>query len=69
MTLHVDRLWHEEQTTVLSVADWAVDCGELTTAAEVLYFFEKPWKYEELYERFREDQFNQGEAQWEDRYR
>ncbi len=62
MTLHVDRLWHDEQTTVWSVANWAAEVGELNTVDEVLYFFEKPWKYEELYEQYQESIVSELEA-------
>ncbi len=69
MTLHVDRLWHEEQTTVLSVADWAADTGEITSARAMVYFFEKPWKFEELHERFLEHRDQMAEDYWEFRSR
>lgn len=39
--------WALDPDVVLSVATWAVDMGEMTTAREVLDFFEKPWHWPE----------------------
>jgi hypothetical protein len=41
--------WWRNHTTLVEVASWAVDVGELADAAEVVYFFEKPWKHEDLW--------------------
>lgn len=40
---------NENYEKMLSVATWAIDVGELSTAREVLAFFEKPWNYPELF--------------------
>ena len=42
--------WWDRHIMLVSVADWAVDEGELVSANDVLAFFEKPWNYNELYE-------------------
>lgn len=42
--------WYSDSDTVLAVAYYAVDQGELTTANDVLAFFEKPWHYPELHD-------------------
>jgi hypothetical protein len=46
--------WHNDHPTVLSVAQHAVDQGELHSAQEVIDFFEKPWHYPELLLLWRE---------------
>ena len=44
-----------------------VQAGELRTASDVLYFFEKPWKWQELYEFWREyGQLMEGDSGWTD---
>jgi hypothetical protein len=47
--------WHSDIDTVHSVATYAVEQGEVTTLEDLLYLFEKPWKYEELYEAYLEE--------------
>jgi hypothetical protein len=42
--------WYEDASTVHSVATWGVQTSQLTSIGDVLYFFEKPWKYEEIYD-------------------
>lgn len=37
---------------VLSAAYWAVDRGRICDVREVLYFFEKPWHYPEIFEGY-----------------
>lgn len=49
--------WFEWPDRVWEVADWAVDCGTFATPREVLDFFEKPWKWEDLHDEwYRETQ-------------
>lgn len=51
------RRWWEWHDRLVEVADWAVDNSTFTTPAEVVAFFEKPWKYEELHDEwYRETQ-------------
>lgn len=38
---------------MLSVATWAIEVGELSTAKDVLDFFEKPWHYNALFFEYR----------------
>ena len=52
--LGVNMHWWEDHGALVSTADWAVDVGELGSAQEVVYFFEKPWCFDDLYEQWRE---------------
>lgn len=47
--------WFCWPTVVLDVAKEAHTHGELTTCEELLEFFETPWSFPELYERFPQD--------------
>jgi len=50
-----DDRWFDSEDTRYSVASHAVhETRELSTAEEVLYFFEKPWKFTELYEQWQQ---------------
>jgi hypothetical protein len=42
--------WWDNHTVVVSVAEWAVDQGELRDARDVVAFMEKPWHYNELHD-------------------
>lgn len=42
--------WYARRETLVEVASFGYETGELREAADILYFLEKPWKYEELYE-------------------
>ena len=46
----MDR-WFDDYTNVLQLAAWLVESYELNTPREVLYYFGKPWKYTEEWER------------------
>jgi tRNA uridine 5-carbamoylmethylation protein Kti12 len=59
--------WWDIQSVVFSVADHAVYTSELDTPEAVFAFFEKPWKYQELYEAYDNAQSVQGELQDERR--
>ena len=48
--------WHLDTTTVNSVAHWAVDNAEVLTLSELLYFYEKPWKYGEWHDAWMAEQ-------------
>jgi hypothetical protein len=39
--------WTTNHTELLRFAHVLVDAGSLTDAKEVLYFFEKPWKWDQ----------------------
>jgi hypothetical protein len=41
--------WWADADLVHAVATWAVDTSEITDTNELLYFFEKPYKYPELF--------------------
>lgn len=43
---------NENYEEMLSVATWAIDVGELSTAGDVLHFFEKPWHYLGLFAEY-----------------
>lgn len=47
-------LWHTDHATLVSVATLAIDTGELSTASDVLAFFEKPWHFPELWHTYQE---------------
>jgi len=47
--------WHEDLELVLRVANCAVDRDMFKDEAEVVYFFEKPHKFNELYEAMLND--------------
>lgn len=53
MTLTEDN-WTLDPDVVLSVATWAADVGEMTTAREVVDFFEKPWHWPEYFAGWQE---------------
>ena len=42
------RYWWQDRDYVHAVASHAVEEGELRGVDDVLYFFEKPWKFQEL---------------------
>lgn len=44
--------WWNDHTMLISVAEQAIDDGELVHASDVLDFFEKPWHYPELHENW-----------------
>ena len=39
------REWSENYDEVLAYADFMVSTGRLITAANALYYFQKPWKW------------------------
>ncbi len=41
--------WYVQSDTILAVATWGVDNHVFNNQRDLLYFFEKPWKYEELF--------------------
>lgn len=45
--------WHEDHQTLVDVAKWATDEGIFTTAEAVVDFFEKPWRWPEVYDQWR----------------
>jgi hypothetical protein len=44
-----DPRWFEDYDKVVSTAEQAIEDGALTSANDVLAFFEKPWNYGELH--------------------
>ena len=43
------RDWVEDRDEVLAFADYLVETRELVTAAQAVYYFEKPWKWTDSY--------------------
>lgn len=60
--------WWTYRDILFSVADYGVETGELDSAAQVVHFFEKPHCFDDLHTAWEEDQENQAERQWLDRY-
>jgi hypothetical protein len=67
-----DLKWFQSHQALIELAYWLNDRGDLTDVANVLYFFEKPWKYQEEWEAYvaerdaeAVDQFNTVAA-WEE---
>lgn len=50
--------WWELNAQLTEVASFGISTGELTTPEDVVYFFTKPWKYQDLYERYVEMERN-----------
>lgn len=42
--------WFDDFSNVLKLARHLIENGDLDTASEVLYYFEKPWKYDSEWE-------------------
>lgn len=44
--------WFQSNDTLLALAHWLVDRNEFETQSDLLYFWEKPWKWEPEYEEY-----------------
>jgi hypothetical protein len=42
--------WTADHANLVGLADVLVDAGWLDTAKDVVYFFQKPWKYDEQWQ-------------------
>jgi hypothetical protein len=62
-----DKWFGKDMGTVVSVAEYGIDEGELVTAVDVLRFFEKPRNYRDLFVAYDEHLCVQGELQDERR--
>jgi len=45
--------WHESHDNRIALARHLIEIGRLDVADEVLYFFEKPWKWTPDWEKFQ----------------
>lgn len=45
--------WYAEHEKLVELAYWMNEQGELDDIEAVLYFFEKPWKYEEEWKKYQ----------------
>jgi len=44
--------WYDNPDTVHSVATYGVDESKISGVDELLYFFEKPWKWQQLHDEW-----------------
>lgn len=47
-----DKQWFDDPDEVLAFAHWYFDSGTVLVR-EILYFFEKPWKWTPQYEEWK----------------
>ncbi len=47
--------WHSKQNEVLRFAVHLVEINDFLTPEELLYFFEKPWKWDSEYKEWNEN--------------
>lgn len=44
--------WFQSHDTLLALATWLVDRSEFENQSDLLYFWEKPWKWETEYQEY-----------------
>jgi len=49
----MNTVWYKNNDKVLEVGRYAVERGYIKGVSELLYYFEKPWKYGNVYREFR----------------
>ena len=54
--------WFEYYDTILQVANYLVENGQITEVSELLYFYEKPWKWDDAYNEMIEKERTEEEA-------
>ncbi len=47
--------WWEDHDELIGFANWYWDGTANTSGQEILYFFEKPWKWNTEYQGYKED--------------
>jgi hypothetical protein len=47
--------WHADYGNIFGLASWLYEHGEFTDMEEMLYYFEKPWKWTEKWEEYKND--------------
>lgn len=44
--------WFQSHQTLVEVAGWMAETYQFDTPVDVVYFFEKPWKYEDEWREY-----------------
>lgn len=43
--------WYDSPASVLHLGHWLVETGAIRDLKDLLYYFEKPWKYTQEYDQ------------------
>lgn len=49
MSLVIDKYWYDNYTEIVNLGSWLESTSYFNKPAEVIYYFEKPWKYAAYY--------------------